>query len=124
MITLNVCSIQYSGRGLEYGDCGMKINEADKNHAGKWTCVTVIGKDFSKPEISEEIFVSVYTPLLSKYYSFCMIIWSRFSFYKVRKYRVHLQKIVFLCKYILLSNYLNLIIVILVNALILLVQYY
>lgn len=47
--------IIYDGRGLEYGDCGIKIRRMELSDIGKWTCMTRIGADFKEEEVHTNI---------------------------------------------------------------------
>lgn len=51
--------IQYDGRGIQYGDCGIKINKVTKADKGIWSCITRIGTQFEQNEIYRNILLDV-----------------------------------------------------------------
>lgn len=52
------CRISYSGRGLKYGDCGLKILNVDSTSHGTWTCHISSGRT-RKATLKSEVKLSV-----------------------------------------------------------------
>ncbi|KAK9728558.1 hypothetical protein QE152_g17916 [Popillia japonica] len=42
--------IAYSGRGLEYGDCGIAIFKVEDGHYGNWSCIVRKGSNYRRAE--------------------------------------------------------------------------
>lgn len=42
--------IAYSGRGLEYGDCGITIFKVEDGHYGNWSCIVRKGSNYRRAE--------------------------------------------------------------------------
>ncbi|GLV45883.1 hypothetical protein CBL_11680 [Carabus blaptoides fortunei] len=51
--------IVYDGRGLEYGDCGIKIRKMELSDIGKWTCITRVGAQFTEDEVYTTIDLAI-----------------------------------------------------------------
>ncbi|KAB0792326.1 hypothetical protein PPYR_14285 [Photinus pyralis] len=51
--------IRYYGKGLEYGECGITIQESTPLDSGKWICATRLGRDYKQTEISAPIVLYV-----------------------------------------------------------------
>lgn len=47
--------ISYKGRGLEYGDCGLKISKVEQDDEGLWTCHIQSGRDIINQENTADI---------------------------------------------------------------------
>lgn len=52
------CRISYSGRGLKYGDCGLKISDVDTSSHGIWTCHISTGR-INKATLKSEVKLTV-----------------------------------------------------------------
>ncbi|KAK5640501.1 hypothetical protein RI129_011312 [Pyrocoelia pectoralis] len=51
--------IRYYGKGLEYGECGITIQEAKPSDSGKWMCATRLGGDYKQMEITASVVLYV-----------------------------------------------------------------
>ncbi|KAF5279354.1 hypothetical protein FQA39_LY05464 [Lamprigera yunnana] len=47
--------LSYNGRGLEYGECGITITNAQPSDSGVWNCIMKVGGDYTQDEISAKI---------------------------------------------------------------------
>ncbi|KAF5292606.1 hypothetical protein FQA39_LY13939 [Lamprigera yunnana] len=86
--------ISYKGKGLEYGECGITIRNAQPSDSGVWTCITRLGGDYSQEEISTKINLYV-TPTFFKNPTVgiafgtgaCIIILSALGYFGVNKFK-------------------------------------
>lgn len=52
------CRISYTGRGLKYGDCGLKISGVESTNNGIWTCHISSGRT-NKATLKSEVKLTV-----------------------------------------------------------------
>lgn len=58
-----IFSISYSGKGLNKGECGIKITNVNSSHDGNWTCITRLGyNNYRQNELSVVIQLDVSEP--------------------------------------------------------------
>lgn len=55
--------IRYQGKGLDHGECGIRIAKAEDEHEGDWKCATNIKSKPLEMEITKTIAVKVDRPI-------------------------------------------------------------